>query len=100
MSLTETPAPAPKPAKKRRAIKRKKKSAAPAPKPVGIYAGMTVSKCPAACVPEKCVISGRPICAHPGMGGLQASMATPDAVERFKEAQRYLGEQKWNLING
>lgn len=102
MSLTETPAaPAPKPAKKRRAIRRKKKIAAPPPsKPSGIYAGMSVGKCPDACNAEKCVISGQAICAHPGLGGLQPSMATNEALERFKAAQRYLGEQKWNLVNG
>lgn len=101
MSMTETPtapAPKPKPVKKRRRAKRVRTAAPAKPKQIsGIFEGLAVGKCPTGCTAEKCVISGVGICANPGLGGLQASLHTPETLARFNEAKRILGEQKLDL---
>ena len=82
-----------KPAKKRARAKAK-----PAvPKQDGAYAGISPANCPITCNAERCVISGRGICAHPYKGGLQASMQTPEAVRRLNEAKRVLGKRKLDV---
>jgi hypothetical protein len=56
------------------------------------FKGMTRLACPAACNAEACVITERPFCAHPCMGGLQPALQTdPGAVARFGEACRVVG---------
>lgn len=90
MSITETPTPAP-----RRKTKRKPaRKAAAAPKPASELAGIAVDKCPAACNAEGCVISGKPVCAHPYKGGLQGGlMHDSNALARLNAAKKLLGKK-------
>ena len=106
MSMTETPAaeiPAvkpKKPAKKRHARANRRPAAAPPPaaeKAPSILAGLTITDCATACFETgKCVISGS-ICAHPGKGGLQVSLQTPETLQRFNQAKRVIGQAKLDL---
>ncbi len=52
-------------------------------------AGLTVKDCPKECGPDKCVISGKPICGHPRKGS-QIDMSDPAAIERLQKAQKKL----------
>ncbi len=58
------------------------------------FAGMTILECPTACNIDRCVISGRPYCAHPGKSGLQLVSADAAAIERFAKAKTRLEHQK------
>lgn len=95
MSVQETNEPK-VPAKKKRKPA-KKRAAAAAPKVVGdgVYAGMSVKDCCNACNADRCVISGKPYCAHPRKGGLHAAeMQDAGAMARRREAEKVLGRQK------
>src|SRR4051812_30822239 len=93
---TEQSAPAPKKAKAKRHARPNKRQAAPAPK-VSELAGLTINDCADGCYKTgKCVISGS-VCAHPGKGGLQVALQTPDSLRRFNAAKRMLGKQKLNI---
>lgn len=59
--------------------------------------GITVRDCPIACNAERCAISATGICAHPCKGGLQPRLQTPDAMRRFNQARRIIGNQKLDL---
>lgn len=92
--ITDPPkAKSPRKRAKRRAVSKAEKKDSP-------FAGMTVNRCPTACNAEKCIISARPVCAHPNLGGLQTSINDPDAQARLKAAKRFLGEQKLDLTHG
>jgi hypothetical protein len=59
---------------------------------VAEFGGMTVTDCAGACNVERCVISGKPYCAHPRKGGLHhADMLIPAALARLERAKRNLG---------
>lgn len=95
-STTEQQTPA-KPKRKRVRKRTKAKAAAAVPKATGEFAGITVKECPAACFAKgTCIITGS-ACAHPHKGGLQASLATPAAQQRFAEAKRVLGKRVLDL---
>lgn len=96
MSMTETTeAPAVKKKVKRHA--RANKPPAAAPKPPSILAGLTITDCATACYKDgKCAISGS-VCAHPGKGGLQVALQTPETIQRFNEAKRVIGQAKLDL---
>ena len=65
------------------------------------FAGMTATECCIACKPDRCVISGMNVCAHPNKGGLQSSlMQKADAMERYTRARKVLAHQKIDLTNG
>lgn len=98
MSIEENNEPA-VPKKRRKAKKRRVKVAKPAavaPKSAsGIYAGLTVKDCCAACNAKGCVISGKSYCAHPRKGGLHAADQQDDAaLARRREAEKVIGKQK------
>lgn len=101
MSMTETPevpaAEPKKPVKKRHAHANKRP--APAAAKPSILAGLNITDCAAACFATgKCAISGS-ICAHPGKGGLQVSLQTPENLKRLAEAKRMIGQAKLDLQN-
>ncbi len=51
------------------------------------FAGLTATECCDGCNETKCVISGKPYCAHPLKGGLHAIQKTqPDTMKRFNRA--------------
>lgn len=53
---------------------------------------MTADNCAAACTAERCVVSGKPYCAHPLKGGLQHTQAHDmPAHERLKAARKFIG---------
>lgn len=95
MSMTETPSPAaPKP--KRKYAARRQRPAAPraAAKP-DEFAGITTVACCTACDATRCVISGRPYCAHPYKGGLQGTdLHNAAATNRLNAAKKMLGKKK------
>lgn len=100
----ETESPAPTKPRKRRTAKRRR---AAAPKQQGQvkapaeFAGMTERECCEACGPAKCVISGRPICAHPFKGGLQTSLHHDrEALSRFERARKALKHRMVDLTGG
>src|SRR5260221_692949 len=88
-----------KPKTRRKIAKKRARAAATpsAPKEDAAYAGISPANCPTACNAERCVISGRGICAHPYKGGLQASLQTPEAVRRLNEAKRVIGKRKLDV---
>lgn len=98
MSMTETTeAPAVKKKVKRHA-RANKPSAPPAAKP-SVLAGLTITDCATACFASgKCAISGS-VCAHPGKGGLQVNLQTPENLQRFAAAKRIIGQSKLDLQN-
>ena len=98
MTITETPAA---PANKAPARKRAKAKAKPpvAAKKPSLMDGITVRDCPIACNEKGCVISGKPICAHPHKGGLQARLQNPESMRRLNEAKHILGKQKLDLTD-
>lgn len=70
-------------------------------KPTAEYADITVRECPKLCGEARCVISGRPYCAHPHKGGLQGVNAhDAEARTRFNGAKKVLGKKKLDLIDG
>lgn len=91
---TDTPKSTRKRAKKRARIKAKPEAS---PKQDGAFAGISPANCPTACNAERCVISGRSICAHPYKGGLQAALQTPEAGRRLNEAKRVIGRRKLDV---
>lgn len=98
MSMTEEVAEKAKPAKKKRAVRRNKVASVPRAaakeKTPNIYAGMTVKDCCIDCNAERCVISGKPYCAHPRKGGLHpVEMGDQAALRRRKEAENILRNQ-------
>lgn len=102
MTMTEQTPEAPKkaPAKKRHA-RANKRTAPPAAaaKPPSALAGLTATDCATGCFETgKCVISGS-ACAHPGKGGLQVALQTPEALQRFNQAKRVIGQNKLDLQN-
>lgn len=85
----------PKPRKTRR---KPVKRAATTPKAADDLAGLTVTNCPTACNVDRCVISGRNVCAHPRKGGLQGSdMHNGAALERLNRAKKVLGKRLIDL---
>lgn len=98
-SPNETTAPAPK-AKRPKRANRRRAAAAP-PKPATVpkeFEGISVTECCDGCNADRCIISGKPYCAHPAKGGLHsADLMNPEAVQRYKRAKRVLGEAKLNL---
>jgi hypothetical protein len=55
------------------------------------FLGITKSDCPIDCTADRCVISGKPVCAHPCKGGLQpVHMLDQAAVERYQRAHKHL----------
>jgi hypothetical protein len=64
------------------------------------YAGLTVEKCATGCSVERCVISGKPYCAHPRKGGLQDTQKLdPGAIARFERAVAVLGTKPTEIKN-
>jgi hypothetical protein len=56
------------------------------------FTGMTRLACPAGCKADSCVITQRPFCAHPCLGGLQPALQSdPGAVLRFTQACKVVG---------
>jgi hypothetical protein len=56
--------------------------------------GITRKECPAGCKADRCVISARPICSHPCLGGVQESLKSdPGVMMRHAEACKALGIQ-------
>lgn len=87
-----TEAPKPKRKYTRRANVRGQK-----PKPVVAktepdeFAGITNNSCCASCSADKCVITGKPYCGHPYMGGLRhGDMNNPGMIEQMKKAKSIL----------
>lgn len=69
--------------------KTRKPSAAPA------FAGLTLADCCEGCTAKKCLISGKPYCAHPRKGGLTFSdMSNGAADARLRAAERLIGGSK------
>ena|SRR5271166_6853814 len=65
------------------------------------FAGMTATMCCNACTPERCVISGVNVCAHPNKGGLQSGlMNKPDVAACYLRARKALEHQKIDLTGG
>lgn len=59
--------------------------------------GISVTDCPKACNADGCVISGKPYCAHPRKGGLQAAdQGNTAALERLQTAQKKLATSDAN----
>jgi hypothetical protein len=55
------------------------------------FDGMTVSNCCGDCNIDRCVISGKPYCAHPRKGGLHApEMQNPEALKRLRSDNAFL----------
>ena len=58
------------------------------------FPGLAAKECAQGCSPKRCVISGKPYCAHPNKGGLQSTdMYDSTAVERFGRARKMLAHQ-------
>jgi hypothetical protein len=55
------------------------------------YSGMSRSQCPADCKPDRCIITERPNCAHPCMGGVQHALKSSAVLGRYAEACRAIG---------
>lgn len=74
--------------------KAKARRAAPAPKrakPTVLFPGLTRSACADGCDKNGCVVSGKPYCAHPTKGGLQAAdLNDPKALKRLQQAREQL----------
>jgi hypothetical protein len=109
MTMTDTPdtpPAAPKPKRKyhRRANRRRAAATGETMQKPDVpkeFEGLTVADCCDDCNVTRCVISGKPYCAHPAKGGLHtADMMNPEAVQRYKRAKRVLGEAKLNLQHG
>ena len=77
-----------KPAKKK-VVKKKPARAAPKdPRPSAPFPGLTRTACADTCNAKGCAISGKPYCAHPTKGGLQADdMSNPEAKKRIAAAR-------------
>lgn len=96
--MTEVPQKAPArkhPKKRARKVAQPKLPAAA--KRDTTFDGITPADCPMACSAERCVISGRGICAHPHKGGLQANMQSPESMRRYHQAKRVLGKRKLDI---
>lgn len=93
--MTETQIEAPAKPVKRRKYKRAKKAAAPrVAKQTSPFAGLTKSACATACNAQACVISGKPYCAHPAKGGLQAGdLGNTELAQRAQEAAKVIKRQ-------
>lgn len=53
--------------------------------------GINNDDCPIDCSMERCVISGKPYCAHPKKCGLHAiDKMVPEAVQRYNRARKVL----------
>jgi len=77
-----------KPAKKAR---RRKAAAKPPARSNAPFPGLTRTACANACSADGCAISGKPYCAHPTKGGLQAAdMNNPAALKRIQSARDQL----------
>lgn len=100
MSMTETPDHEPKkPKQKRHARPNRRPADAPPPAKPSALAGLNITDCATGCYETgKCVISGS-VCAHPGKGGLQISLQSPETLKRFNEAKRMIGQAKLDLRN-
>jgi hypothetical protein len=62
--------------------------------PYGQLDGLTRLDCCSGCGPERCVISGIGVCAHPARSGLQSAMSRdPDVFKRYELARRLLAVQ-------
>jgi len=75
--------------KKKSVKKAKPRAAAPRDnRPSAPFPGLTRTACAAACNEKACAISGKPYCAHPTKGGLQADdMGDPAAKKRIMDAR-------------
>lgn len=101
MSMIETPAAeATKPKTKKRHARANRRPPAPeAAKPPSALAGLNITDCATGCFETgECVISGS-VCAHPGKGGLQIALQTPETLKRFNEAKRMIGQARLDLRN-
>jgi hypothetical protein len=85
--------------KPKRTYKRRKRAAVAKPAaPKAEFAGLTATDCCEGCGPERCVISGIGVCAHPLKGGLQsAQMSKPDMLARYNRAKKVLARAKLDL---
>jgi hypothetical protein len=54
------------------------------------FSGMSRSQCPAACKPDRCVITEAACCGHPCGTGVQLALRTPAVIERYGEACKIL----------
>lgn len=63
-----------------------------AKKPANEFAGMTATKCPSACTPDRCVISTVNVCKHPNLS--PAAGCGPITRANRDRATKYLKRQK------
>lgn len=86
----EAPAAPAKAAKKK--PKAKARGAAPKPKPAAApFPGLTRTVCAETCNAKACAISGKPYCAHPTKGGLQAvDLTNAAAMKRLQVAREQI----------
>jgi hypothetical protein len=74
--------------KKKPAKKAKSRAAVPDTRKAAPFPGLTRSACADACNAKACAISGKPYCAHPTKGGLQAAdMSDNAALKRMQDAR-------------
>jgi hypothetical protein len=87
---------APSPFKPKVRHKRRKRQAAKVVTPFKAeFAGLTPVECCANCKPDRCVISGTNLCAHPNKGGLQSALyAEQSTFSRYQRAKKALAQQK------
>lgn len=61
-------------------------------------AGLTETECCEGCRPDRCVISGINVCAHPMKSGLQPALANDrDRLARYERARKKLAHRKIDL---
>lgn len=101
------PVPAPEPKPRRKYTRRKtnrlipREPAAPrivapagAGQDAGELEGLSREECCFDCVPERCAISGAPVCIHPYKGGIKPNMQSdPVIVRRYQHARKLLARQ-------
>lgn len=89
----DKPATKKKPAKKKgRSPPRRASFQKPGQPPADRFPGLTRTACAETCSAAACAISGKPYCAHPTKGGLQAADAeNRAAIVRLQEARDQIG---------
>lgn len=61
--------------------------------------GMTRSQCPAACSPDKCIITETASCGHPAMTGVQHALKSrPGVLDRYGEACKVIGVKNMHEV--
>ena len=58
--------------------------------------GIARNACPSACNVDRCVISGKPYCAHPHQSGLQFALKNEESLARYDAACKALGIRNIN----